>query len=98
MEEKHRSDNSFLTGLVLGGVIGAGLAFIFGKEEGEEVRKTLAKKGKLLLKNLGEILEEESLKEHWGEEEKERQREKDQGSAVQKMTRRFFHRRGKKLA
>jgi len=101
MEEKQHSDNSFLAGLVLGGIIGAALAFVFGKEEGEEVKKTLAKKGKLLLRNLGELVEEDvsdkedqdaDLKQHWGED-----KEETSPSVAKKLARKFFHRNGKRL-
>lgn len=106
MEEKrHSHDNSFLTGLALGGIIGAGLALVFSKDEGDELKKSLIKKGKTMLKNLGEIVEENEnkekkvekeekgdLKEHWGEEG-----EKEEASAARKIARRFFHRNGKTL-
>lgn len=92
MEDRKHSDNSFLTGLVLGGVIGAGLTLLFSKEEGEEGRKILIKKGKTLLSNLGEIIDEEKqadLKQHWVEEP---------ASTVKKAAQKFFHRNGKKLS
>lgn len=103
MDNRKHSDNSFLTGLVLGGVIGAALALVFGKEEGEEVREALGKKGKLLLKNLGDVLEEStsslkqtvSLEKHWGEDKEEE--EEKLPSAARKIARKFFHRNGKRL-
>lgn len=103
MENRKHSDNSFLTGLVLGGMIGAGVAFLFGKDDKDELRKELVKKGKTALKNLGEILEEGEidLKKHWGEEEEEKQegqeKKKEPTSTVKRMARKFFHRNGRRL-
>ena len=101
-ESKNRQDNSFLSGLVLGGVVGAGLALILGQEDGEKTRKALVKKGKAALKNLGEILEEGKvdLKKHWvGEEEKQEESKRKEApvSAVRKATQNFFRRSGKTL-
>jgi len=103
MEEgKNRQDNSFLSGLVLGGVVGAGLALLLGQEDGEKTRKVLIKKGKAALKNLGEILEEgqADLKNHWGSGEQREEKEKKEEppvSVVKKATQRFFRQKGKTL-
>lgn len=106
MENRKHSDNSFLTGLVLGGIIGAGLALVFGKEEGDETKKALVKKGKTVLKNLGEILEENTsvdLEKHWGKDEEDKEKEEKSkkeekpASAAKKIARKFFHRNGKRL-
>jgi len=87
-------DSSFLSGLVLGGILGAALALVLGKDESEELRRLLLKKGKMILNNLGELIkEEEDLSKHWGEEEKQ----PEPNSRVKKITQRFFHRNGKPL-
>lgn len=94
MEEQQDShNNAFLAGLVLGGVIGAALALVFSKDENDQFRKTLIKKGKTVLKNLGEMVtdEKESLKLHWGDEEDKPGEEKT------KKLGRFFHRNGRPL-
>lgn len=106
MENRKHSDNSFLAGLVLGGVIGAGLAFVFGQEDKDELKKSLVKKSKTALKNLGEILEENTpvdLKKHWGKDEEDKEKEEPSKketkptSTAKKLARKFFHRNGKKL-
>lgn len=106
MEEARKShDNSFLTGLVLGGVIGAALALIFGKDEDDQLKKTLVKKGKTVLRNLGEIIEDEraDLKLHWGGEEgekaekEEKEDEEGETSSTVKKVARFFHKSGRRL-
>jgi len=83
-------------------VVGAGLALILGQEDGEKTRKALVKKGKVALKNLGEILEEgqADLKNHWGggeQQEEKKKKEEPPVSAVKKATQRFFRRSGKTL-
>lgn len=62
--------NGFLSGLVLGVLIGAGLYyFLTSTEEGKKVKKELKKKGEDALDNLADLIEEV---EERGEEFKER--------------------------
>jgi len=51
-------DRSFLTGLIIGGAVGAGLVFLFGTEKGEKVRKELKEKGADVLDDLDDVLGE----------------------------------------
>jgi len=52
-------DGGFLSGLVLGALIGAGLVyFLTSTEEGKKVKKQLKKKGKDTLDNLAETISE----------------------------------------
>lgn len=50
------SDNGFLLGLIIGGVIGAGAVFLFGTEKGKEVREELKEKGDDALDDLDDVL------------------------------------------
>lgn len=63
MDDRNHRDNYFLTGLVLGALIGAGLAFFLVSDE--ETKKKLKKKGKIALDNLADIISE--LEEKGGE-------------------------------
>lgn len=56
-------DNHFLTGLVLGALIGAGLTFFLVSDE--ETKEKIKKKGKVALDNLADIISE--LEEKGGE-------------------------------
>jgi gas vesicle protein len=92
MAETKREDNSFLAGIVLGGVIGAALALVLGKEEGEKIKQLLIEKGKTIFANLeqekGEI--KQSLPPPTNSETKSE-------SSLTAVARRFFKRDGKKL-
>jgi len=111
MNEGSRDGESFLTGLVLGVILGAGfVCFLSSTEEGRVVKKRLQKKTEDALDNLREIVEEAEEK---GEELKEkateikRQLEKKTGernfSSIEKLQEkgrraiRFFTRNGKPL-
>lgn len=72
MSERDR-DGGFLSGLVLGALIGAGLFyFLTSTEEGKKVKKQLKEKGKDALDNLADLIEEVEEK---GEEFKQKAKE-----------------------
>jgi gas vesicle protein len=50
MSQKH-----FLAGIAFGAVVGAGLAYIFGTDQGKKLQKDIKKKGKLIAENMPEI-------------------------------------------
>lgn len=56
MDDRNHRDSNFVTGLILGALVGAGLAiFLVGDEETKE---KLKKKGKIALDNLGDLVAE----------------------------------------
>ena len=52
------SNKHFLAGITLGAVIGAGLAYMFGTEQGKKLQKDIKKTGKELAKNIPQDLED----------------------------------------
>jgi len=56
-------------GLILGGLVGAGIALLFAPQSGEETRKVLKKKGKYLQKEAENFLEDTF--ENWEENKEE---------------------------
>ncbi len=59
MNESNKSGESFLTGLVLGIILGAGFVyFLSATEEGKVIKKRLKEKTENTLDNLGELIEE----------------------------------------
>jgi gas vesicle protein len=50
--------NAFSSGFLLGGLIGAGLVFLFGTEEGKKVKEQLVKKGKEVIEDLPETVKD----------------------------------------
>jgi gas vesicle protein len=56
VEEQDQGGSHFLNGLVLGALIGAGLAFFFASDE--KTKKKLKRKGETVLDNLGELVAE----------------------------------------
>lgn len=57
-EDEHRSE-SFLIGLVLGAILGAGFFyFLTSTEEGKEVKKNLREKSEDALRNLADLAKE----------------------------------------
>lgn len=57
---EEKNENSFFSGLIIGGLLGAAVAFFVGKEEGKQLEKLLRKKGKILLDNLNEMSDDVS--------------------------------------
>ncbi|MBN1263600.1 MAG: YtxH domain-containing protein [Candidatus Pacebacteria bacterium] len=55
MNERERG-NSFFSGFIAGGLIGAVLVFLFGTKEGRKIKKRLEKKGQELAKDLPGIV------------------------------------------
>lgn len=47
---------SFLSGLIIGGLLGAGLYYLFGTENGKKMQKELKKKGKETAEQLDDLL------------------------------------------
>lgn len=60
MSDHHHHDNSsgFLNGLILGAIIGAGVAFFLGSKKGEELAHEISQKGLSLLDDFGDTFEE----------------------------------------
>lgn len=52
------SKKSFLTGIALGAIVGAGLAYIFGTDQGKKLQKDIKKKGKELASNIPQDLDD----------------------------------------
>lgn len=52
------SKKSFLTGVALGAIVGAGLAYIFGTDQGKKLQKDIKKKGKELAENIPQDLDD----------------------------------------
>lgn len=93
---KDRREDGFLAGLVVGGVIGAGLALILGGEDKEELARKLKTKGKAVLKNLEGLVEEGRQKAEKTKEQAGKKVEELKSSSL--PSRRFFTRSGKKLS
>lgn len=53
MSKKH-----FLAGIALGAMVGAGLAYIFGTDQGKKIQKDIKKKGKELAKCIPQDLDD----------------------------------------
>lgn len=69
----HDRNGGFLSGLVLGALVGAGLVyFLTSTEEGKKVKKQWRKKGEIALDNLADLIEEVEEK---GEEFKKKAKE-----------------------
>lgn len=52
-EESADNHSGFWTGIIIGGLVGAGIAYFLNKDENGETRKLLQKKGRLILDSLG---------------------------------------------
>lgn len=75
----------FLTGMILGGIIGAAAAYLLGGEDREKAKRILKQKGKLLLDSLDDFGDKV---EDVGEEIKE----------LPARSKKFFFKKGKPLA
>ena len=53
-----QEDKGFLKGLVIGGLIGTGLYFLFGTEKGKKIQKELKEKGKEAAEKIEGLLDE----------------------------------------
>jgi len=59
MSEESRSSESFLTGLVLGAILGAGfIYFLTSTEEGRKAKENLVEKSEDVLENLAGLIKE----------------------------------------
>jgi len=111
MNENNKNGESFLTGLVLGVILGAGFVyFLSSTEEGKVIKKRLKEKTEDALDSLGELVEEieekgEEFKEKAVEIQKqlEEKTEDSNFSSIEKLRERgrrairFFTRNGKPL-
>lgn len=60
-EEKNTSVDFWL-GLIIGGLLGGALTYLFAVDDKDEFKRSLIKKGKTLLNNLGELSKEAQQK------------------------------------
>jgi len=111
MNENNKSGESFLTGLVLGIILGAGFVyFLSSTEEGKVIKKRLKEKTGDALDNLKELIEEieekgEEFKKKAVEIQKQIEEKTSQSnfSSIEKLRERgrrairFFTRNGKPL-
>lgn len=74
-QEGNHNGNLFWLGMVFGGIVGATAAFLATADDENKIKRTLIKKGKTLLENLGEFKEDVEEK---GEELKEEVQERVQ--------------------
>lgn len=101
MSEEKQETNGFLAGVIFGAIVGGAMAMFLSGEEGEELRKNLRQKGKLIFKNLGLLVEEtasegvEVIQEEKQAIGKTIETIKDEGK---KTIRHFFLRAGRKLS
>lgn len=99
------SSSGFLSGLLVGGVIGAAAFFLFGTEKGKKVKEILIEEGKGFLDELEDLqtdLKEEPREEKIIEEPPKIPAETKSGkSKVEKVkktiSQRFFQRNGRRL-
>ena len=99
-EPKNHETEGFLAGLMLGSVIGAGIALFLGGEDGKEIRAFLKRKSKEALKTAKEVGNEAGEKiEEVASEVSEIAGDKieEVEKSGKKSLRRFFLKAGKKL-
>lgn len=107
-ETEPRRGNGFLSGLVLGGLLGAGLVFFLGTQEGEKIKKDVGRARRRAVDLIDEILDELGEEKEKVEEKVEEVRKElkepdlvkdtqERGRRAAEAARRFFHRAGKKL-
>lgn len=104
MDKPSGKNEGFLTGFLLGGLIGAGVALVLGGEDKEKIKKIFREKGKMVFEGLEEAFKEgknriedkvEEVKDEVGEKvEKEIKSLK----AVAFPNHRFFTKKGRKLS
>lgn len=58
MCDNHEKTSNFVGGLVLGGLIGSGLVFLFGTKKGADIRKKIAREWPELSENLQDFVSE----------------------------------------
>ena len=54
-QNENNNKGGFAIGVLLGGLIGAGVAYFLSSKDQEENRRLLKKKGKVILKNISEL-------------------------------------------
>lgn len=108
MSEEKKGEG-FMLGFLIGGLIGAAASFLLGVEEGNEIKRTIKKKGKILLDGAKDsIVEGEELIKRDSEElktfvenkiqETEKTVVKEVAKKVPRSFRHFFFKSGKKLS
>lgn len=55
--DENKGNIGFWLGVILGGLIGAAVTYLAAADDKDELKRNLIKKGKILLKNLGEFKE-----------------------------------------
>jgi gas vesicle protein len=100
-EPKNHETEGFLAGLMLGSVIGAGIAMFLSGEDGKEIRTFLKRKSKEALKTAKVVTAEgrekiQEVAEEVGQVAEEKIVEAEKSG--KKSLRRFFIKAGKKLA
>jgi len=112
MNDSNHGSESFLTGLVLGAILGAGFVyFLTSTDEGKKAKEKLAEKSEDVLKNLTDLVEEVEKKgEEFKKKTQEVQKELEEKATVPVLSQieklreqssrvvKFFTRNGKPLS
>lgn len=107
-EIQHKPTTSFLNGVFLGTIVGAGAFFLLGTKKGKESRKKLLEKGKKAISFLEDAFEEvegkgEELKPKAKKLTKELKKQslkvgKKTSKTLTRLKKQFFIRKGRKVS